>query len=174
MHLKPCQFVFAALISVLGLGGCAVARSSRVNESGLISSAAAASALRAAADNWARAADERDARTMSQYFADDIYAMYPRNAPVRGAAANEAGWTRTFAHSGVTHPIAIDTVIVAASGDLGYTLGRWHLTAPAGTMARDPQDVGGRFVAIWRALGPSGAWRLVMLSANEHAPAPAM
>ena len=129
--------------------------------------------LRAAANTWARAATERDGATMAPYFADDVIAMYPRHSqPTFGGKVNRTGWIETFNTPGLTHPITVDSIAVSASGDLGYTYGRWHLKAPAAGAAA--MDIGGRYLAVWRPTGDSHAWQIVMLSANEHKPAPSM
>ena len=54
-----------------------------------------------------------------------------------------------------------DTAIAAASGELGYTLGRWQVYdssgAPVGT---------GRYVTIWH-LQPDGSWKIALDIGNE-------
>jgi ketosteroid isomerase-like protein len=130
--------------------------------------------LRRAAEDWARASNERNGAKMGEYFADDVIAMYPRHSePTIGGKVNRDAWVETFAIAGLTHPLSVDSVAVSASGDMGYTYGRWHLTSPAvGKTAA--MDLGGHYVAVWRPVGEARAWRIVMLSANEHRPAPAM
>jgi ketosteroid isomerase-like protein len=134
-------------------------------------SAASAATLREAANAWARAAIERDAATMSRYFADDAFVMYPQPQPTVGRSANHAAWLAVFAQPGARHPLTSDSVIVSASGDLGYTVGRWRLNTPP-TGNRAAVDVGGRYIAVWRPVGPGRAWQIVTLSANTHRPTP--
>ncbi|HEU4881461.1 MAG TPA: nuclear transport factor 2 family protein [Longimicrobium sp.] len=133
--------------------------------------AGANAAVRVAADAWARAAVERDAEKMAEYFADDAFVMYPQPQPTVGRAANRAAWAAVFAQPGVRHPVTSDSVVVAASGDLAYVAGRWHLSTPAAG-ERPGIEVGGRYLAVWRPVGPAGAWQIVALSANTHLPAP--
>jgi ketosteroid isomerase-like protein len=79
-----------------------------------------------------------------------------------------------FAQPGATHPVTTDTVLVGASGDLAYTVGRWHVTVPSSGSDAQGTDAGGRYLAVWRPVGPGRAWRIVALSANAHRPAPPM
>jgi len=138
------------------------------------SQSGASDELRRAANTWARAANERDGAAMSEYFADDVIAMYPRHSqPTVGKTVNRAGWIRAFARAGLMHPLAVDSIAISASGDMGYTYGRWHLKTP-GTSTAAALDIGGRYLAVWRPIGEGRAWRIVMLSANEHIPAPSM
>lgn len=99
--------------------------------------------------------------------------MYPQPRPTVGRAANGAAWARVFNRPGARHPLTTDSVAVAASGDLAYSMGRWHLSTPADS-ARAAVDAGGRYIAIWRPVGPGGAWQIVALSANTHQPPPDM
>ena len=110
---------------------------------------------------------------MAQYFADSAFVMYPQPQPTIGRAANLATWSAAFSQPGVRHPITSDSVWIAGSGDLAYVTGRWHLSTPA-TAEKQATEAGGRYIAIWRPVGPGGAWRIVALSANTHRPAPPM
>ena len=124
--------------------------------------------LRAAAESWRRALDARDADGAIRWFADDIVAWYPRPQPTLGLAANRETWRAVFVAPNNRHPITIDTVVVAASGDLAYTMGRYrsHYEQPGGASS----DGGGRYVAVWRR--DAAGWRIAVLSAHRHDPAP--
>ena len=79
-----------------------------------------------------------------------------------------AVWTEFYARPNANHPLTTDTVVVAASGDVAYTVGRWRVTYDrAGTT---PVNVGGKWVAVWRR-GTAG-WRIEVPSAHTHQPAP--
>ena len=131
---------------------------------------AAATEVRAAAEEWRRAFEAKDIGRIVGLFEDDALAMYPLPQPTFGRAANVAAWTAYYARPNATHPLTTDTVIVAASGDLAYTVGRWRATydRPGTT----PGDDGGRYLAVWRR-GPTG-WRIAALSAHAHRPRPAI
>lgn len=147
--------------------GCASGVRGRTEQRG---ASDADAAVRVAADAWARAAVERDAAAMAEYFAEDAFVMYPQPQPTVGRAANHAAWAVVFAQPGARHPVTSDSVVVAASGDLAYVTGRWHLSTPAAG-ERPGTEAGGRYLAVWRPVGPGGAWQIVALSANTHRPA---
>ncbi|MDQ4076677.1 MAG: DUF4440 domain-containing protein [Chloroflexota bacterium] len=128
-----------------------------------------AASLHEAAAAWTAAANARDAEAMAIFFAPEVIAMYPQPAPTVGREANREAWARFFRRPNATHPLTTDTLVLAASGDLAYTLGRWAVNyeGPGGPVA-----AGGRYLAVWRPV--DGAWRIVALSANTHQPAPAI
>lgn len=148
--------------------GCASSAPARTEQSG---APGAGAGVRMAADAWASAAVARDAEAMARYFAEDAFVMYPQPQPTVGRAANHAAWAAVFAQPGARHPVTSDSVVVAASGDLAYVTGRWHLSTPAAG-ERPGTEIGGRYLAVWRPVGPGKAWQIVMLSANTHRPAP--
>jgi len=161
------------LAAGVALGACTSSTAARPTVSPN-SRSGAGDELRRAANTWARAANERDGAAMSEYFADDAIAMYPRHSqPTVGKNLNRAGWIKAFATPGWTLPLAVDSIAISASGDMGYTYGRWHLKT-VGTSSAPALDIGGRYLAVWRPIGEGRAWRIVILSANEHRPAPSM
>ena len=87
-----------------------------------------------------------------------------------GREANREAWVAYFARPKATHPITTDTVVVAASGDLAYTFGRYRVTyEPLGA---ERVETGGRYVAVWRH--DEAGWRIAVLSAHRHDPTPAI
>ena len=56
-------------------------------------------------------------------------------------------------------------VDVAASGDLGYTWGRYTLTIPSGVKGNPPYIKMGTYVTIWKRQ-PGGEWKFVMDGGN--------
>ena len=143
----------------LGLGSSAYAQRSDGGRS--------EAAVRAASDAWTAAAAAHDANRMAEFFADDAFVMYPRPAATIGKAANRDVWVEFFQRPKATHPLTTDSVVVAASGDLAYTHGRWALSYDG---AQGPVSSGGRYIAVWRVV--RGEWRIVALSANTHRPPP--
>jgi ketosteroid isomerase-like protein len=57
---------------------------------------------------------------------------------------------------------------VAASGDLGYTVGSFELSRP-GTQGGPPVVVTGRYVTIWKRQA-DGTWKFVLDGGNEDKP----
>jgi ketosteroid isomerase-like protein len=105
----------------------------------------------------ARAADE-----VAAFLADNVIAMYAGvDVPLIGREANQQAWRDRFGVAGQNYSLAIDEVVEAEQGDLGYSFGRWWEYAPGGAPAAS-----GRWLAIWQPV--DGAWRLTHLSANAH------
>src|SRR6267143_3232331 len=119
------------------------------------------SALRQAAAAWANSFTTRDPVTITKHFSNDAVAWFPRGAtPTVGSAAIRAAWVNYFKNSSA-HPLSIDSVVTAGSGELGLVYGK-YLYKPQS----DPTADGGRYIALWR---PTAAgWRLVLLSAHKH------
>lgn len=120
----------------------------------------AESTLRQRAAAMQQAFTARDANRIASFFAEDVVAMYPLPQPILGREANRRAWESYYSRR-TAHPITTDTVVVSASGDLGYTLGK-YLTAEVS----DSSATGGRYVAIWRKIGDE--WQISILSAHEH------
>jgi len=118
-------------------------------------------ALRQAAVAWANSFATRDPATITKYFSNDAVAWFPRGAtPTVGSAAIQAAWVNYFKNS-PAHPVSIDSVVTAGSGELGLVYGKYLYKPPS-----DPTADGGRYIAVWR---PTAAgWRLVLLSAHKH------
>ena len=103
----------------------------------------------------------RDANRIASFFAEDAVAMYPNfPQPVLGREANRRAWESYYTRR-TAHPLTIDTVVLSASGDLGYTFGK-YLTAEV----TDSSATGGRYVAVWRKIGDE--WQIAILSAHDH------
>lgn len=118
-------------------------------------------ALRQAALAWAASFGSRDPRAITAYFADDAVAWFPRGAaPTIGSVAIRAAWTNYFKNN-PAHPVSVDSVVTAASGDFGLVYGEYLYREPSDSTAE-----GGRYVSIWRPSG--GKWRLALLSAHKH------
>jgi len=117
--------------------------------------------LRQAALVWAHSFTTRDPSEILKSYADDTIAWYPRQPrPIIGRAANMAAWAAYFKNNSA-HPVSVESVETAASGELGITYGKYLYKE-----ATDPTAEGGRYVAVWRKVGPD--WRIVLLSAHKH------
>jgi ketosteroid isomerase-like protein len=101
------------------------------------------------------------------FIADDA-AFFPANAPiVTGREAVGAAWVEVLTTPGVSlrwQPIKAE---LARSGELGYTYGRYQLTATDA----EGQSVTryGKYVTIWKKQ-PDGAWRVVVDIGNASPP----
>ena len=133
---------------------------------GVFSSAASgqepAARLATASAALAEAFESRDAEAIASHFAVDGIAHYPGlNTPVLGRDANQRAWVNYYRHLD-HHPLTTDSLVVSASGDVGYTIGRYLLAAED-----DPEATGGRYVAVWRVV--EGEWKIAVLAAHQHA-----
>jgi ketosteroid isomerase-like protein len=119
--------------------------------------AAARAALMAADRAFAEASARRGAEGWTSYFEADARQFHTRGVSI-GTDSIRAVMTRAFADT--TRRLLWEPVraVVAASGDLGYTIGRWESRAlgkdgtwtAAGT---------GNYVTIWRRQG-DGSWKV--------------
>ena len=118
-------------------------------------------ALRQAAVAWANSFATRDPATIAKYFSENAVAWFPHGeTPTVGRAAIQEAWVNYFKHT-PAHPVSIDSVVTAGSGELGLVYGK-YLYKPRS----DPTANGGRYVAIWRPT--VDGWQLVLLSAHQH------
>ena len=126
--------------------------------------------VREASRGWIAASDAKDVDTMAKYFAADAFVMYPQPQPTIGREANREAWAKFFARPNAVHPWTTDKVVMSASGDLAYTVGR----AAGRYDGADGKEVtfGGRYIAVWQLV--QGKWEIVALSANLHRPPPSM
>jgi ketosteroid isomerase-like protein len=113
--------------------------------------------LMAADRAFARATAERGADGWAETFAEDAR-MYQRAGYVEGRAAIREAMVPAFANPRFTLRWEPVSAVAAASGDLGYTLGRWEsvLKTLAGT---DSVTARGNYVTIWRRQ-PDGSWKV--------------
>lgn len=118
----------------------------------------------AAGEVWAadvafdQAAADGDLARFASMVADD--AVFMGSGVLDGKEAIISGWSPLFAENRTAvlrwQP---HTAEAAASGDLGYTIGTFELTAtlPDGSEVK----TGGTYVSIWRK-GDDGRWRAVV------------
>jgi len=118
---------------------------------------------------FAVATAERGVDGWVSYFAEDGM-QYPKQGVAIGHEA-----IRKLMEPGLSLPNshftwAPETAVVSASGDLGYTLGRWEIGSldAAGEVTIATR---GNYVSIWRK-GPDGAWKVALDIGNEDPPPP--
>lgn len=95
--------------------------------------------------------------------------MYREVGYVDGRAAIRDAMEPAFAQPGRELRWAADTAVVAASGDLGYTLGHWELIVAAAN--GDSVAGRGNYVTIWRRQS-DGSWKVAADIGNQAAPEP--
>lgn len=117
--------------------------------------------LRGTSETYNRAPASRNADSVVAFFDSSVVSMSPQGrGPVRGIELNRAAWERFFRGGNPTHTMTTDTVVVSASGDLGYTFGQWTVGVDTPT---GRAEAAGSYVAVWR-LRDRG-WRIVVISA---------
>jgi ketosteroid isomerase-like protein len=123
---------------------------------------AAAAPLRAADVALDRAVAERDRAAFAALLTPDTY-WSSGGSPIIGPEAVLRDWDDFFQPGGPTLRWAPDRAEVAASGDLGFTVGTWTLTAraPDGTPLRRT----GQYVTVWGRAG--GAYRVLVDSSLQ-------
>jgi ketosteroid isomerase-like protein len=109
---------------------------------------------------WAAgAAEGRDVEEILSFWTDDAK-VYPPGAPVvEGKPAIREFVTGSLSIPGFRISWEPEEVVVAPSGDMGYTTGRNQLTMPdaSGNLKTET----GRYVTVWRR-EPDGTWRCVI------------
>ena len=112
------------------------------------------------------ALNAKDATKAASYYAEDAVIYPPGEAPVSGRVAIEAYWKGAIESGGV-RDATVETIDAKSSGDLGYEIGTFTLTAngPDGKPISDR----GRFVELLRR-GPDGRWYSTMGIWNASAP----
>jgi ketosteroid isomerase-like protein len=124
--------------------------------------AAGARILMEADSAFSAAASARGVEGFLEFVADSA-TFFDGSSMHRGRDAVGESWRpllETAGNSMTWKPTSAD---IAASGDLGYTIGRWEFTGAEGS-AR------GSYVTIWRRQ-PDGAWKVVVDIGDVDAPA---
>lgn len=108
---------------------------------------------------------ERGAEGWAAWFAEQGR-MYRDVGYVDGRGAIREAMTQAFADSNTELSWAADTAVVAASGELGYTLGHWELVLK--TAAGDSVAGRGNYVTIWQRQS-DGTWKVAADIGNQAA-----
>jgi len=111
---------------------------------------------------------ERGADGWADYFAEDAI-MYPASGKIEGQDAIREFMTKAMTPEApklLWHPVS---AVVANSGDLGYTLGRWQSVA-------DPDGerqilAEGNYLTVWKKTA-GGEWRVATDMGNIDQPPP--
>jgi uncharacterized protein (TIGR02246 family) len=120
--------------------------------------------LAAMHDQWQAAFDARDAAAVAAIYAANGTLYAPNSRKITGRTAIQVYWD-DFLASGVGGQI--DDTEVFAGVDVGYKIGTYMITDPAGA----PADVG-KYVEIWRHI--DGKWQLLHDIYNSDMPLPAL
>lgn len=123
--------------------------------------AAQVAELRTVSETFNRSPEGKAAADVVQFYDSTVVVMSPQGGGlVEGLDANRVAWERFFSGGNPVHTMTTDTVVVAASGDLGYTRGQWTVGVDI-PMGR--AEASGDYLAVWQRRG--GSWRIVALTA---------
>ena len=158
--MKSAYALLLAVGAAVGLAGCATAR--RVDLEA--ERRALMDADRAFSDDTAK----RGVEGWTAWFAEDGV-MLPAGAPLaEGKAAIRARMARSLTYPGfslVWQPLRAE---VSASGDLGYTLGRFEASTTDKSGQRTVLQRG-KYVSIWKKQ-PDGSWKVAVDVGNAGDP----
>ncbi|MGE0623910.1 MAG: DUF4440 domain-containing protein [Pseudomonadales bacterium] len=117
--------------------------------------------LRAADAAWARAAAAGDTDAILKFWADDATNYFPGMPPAKGKTAIEKLVMRNRSQADFRLSWEATDVMVAASGELGYTSGPFELRArsPSGELVTRT----GHYVCVWRK-DADGRWQCILES----------
>ncbi len=126
-------------------------------------------AIRAADAQWSKTAAAKNLDGTVAFYSDDATVL-PPNAPVAtGRAAIREIWAPLVAQ-GVDTSWQVSKVEVSRSGELGYVVGTYQVTAndPQGTSVTEH----GKLVEVWKKQ-PDGSWKCAADIFNSDEPLPA-
>jgi len=124
-------------------------------------------AIRAADAQWSQAASAKDLERTLSFYTDDAILPWPNAPTAAGRDAIRAVWAEEFKDPAYALSWRTEEVVVAHSGDLGYSRGSYDATYTPGDHAVREH---GKYLAVWRKQ-PDGAWRVAVDMYNPDAPA---
>lgn len=118
--------------------------------------------------DFVAALNAKDAAAAAACYAENAVLIPPGEPMVRGRAAIEAYW-KGFLEGGGVRDVSVETIDAKSSGDLGYEIGSFALTAngPDG----EPVSESGRFIELLER-GPDGKWSSTAGIWNASPPEP--
>lgn len=136
-------------VAMLGLVSC-----SNMDNSKPSAASASKDVLGQMNRDFAAALNAKDAALAASYYAEDAVLVPPGEPLVRGRAAIEAYW-KVAIDSGGVRDASVETIDAQSSGDLGYEIGTYVLTAngPNGEAVQDH----GRYIELLKR-DTDGKW----------------
>lgn len=119
-------------------------------------------------DQWTLALQASDAEKIMQFYAPDAVVMMANKPIMRGLEEIRKANSETFADTTLlfsTYSGRVDTIIVSASGDLAYALGRQEMTVKTTNGKLTDK---GKWVDVWRKI--DGIWRVVVSTGTSDMP----
>lgn len=106
-------------------------------------------AIEAAVRRYVAASNQGDAEALAALYADDAMLLPPDHEPVQGREAIGTYWRQ-----GTDEGLEVTTLTVEVDGDLGYLVGRYHLSPTD----EEPADSGKYVMCLKRQR--DGSWKL--------------
>ena len=131
--------------------------------------AAVRAALLSADRAFAEATARRGGAGWAAYFEGDAR-QFAAHGVLIGVDTIRAAMTRAFADTNARLTWQPVRAVAAASGELGYTIGRWESLARGRDGAWAPEGTG-NYVTIWRRQ-EDGSWKVAVDIGNTDAPRP--
>ena len=151
------------LVAILLSFGCAPPASETTAETPAIDLESERDALMAVDKAWSEAIDDID--TFLSFLADGAHFM-PFGGPLAQGDAIRTTWEGLISMPGFGLEWQATSAEVAASGDIGYTIGTFELTAAQdGTAMRTE----GKYVTIWHKQA-DGSWQVMVDCFNTNGP----
>ncbi|MFQ5739918.1 MAG: YybH family protein [Acidobacteriota bacterium] len=128
---------------------------------------AARRAILEADAQWAKTPP--DAKAFTSFFAEEGRLLSTEGRMVTGRAEVEKAATEEFSTPGFSLTWKATLAEVAGSGDVGYSIGTFQLTAngPDG----NPVTRTGKYTSIWQK-SPEGQWKVLLDAPNFDSPPP--
>lgn len=158
--MKKIHLVFVSFL-ILGISGCAQK----------VDIEADRTALRNADEQWSKSAEAKDVGGFTGAVTETD-SILPPNAPIlMGKEAIRRWASKLMANPGFSAGWHLTIVDVAASGDLGYTVGTYELKLrdAAGNLVSER----GKYFTVWRKQSDE-RWQVVFDIFNSDRPLPAM
>lgn len=155
VYLRPAA-VAAALI---GLAACSQGASQPAASAASADSSKDADAIRAGETQWNQDYKTRSLEPLVGHYAHDAVVMAPGIDPARGSDAIRAALTQILADNNFTLSFAPDKVVVAGSGDIAYSEGKYSQTATDPKTHKVVHETG-TYVTVYHK-ADDGAWKAV-------------
>jgi len=124
-------------------------------------------ALRQADADWAKTVAEKNAGAFTGYFTADGVVMPPNLPAVNGTDAIRTWVSTNMSLPGFAVTLEATSAEVAASGDIGYTLGNftYQMSMPDGSQLTDR----GKYATIWKKQADA-TWKVAVDIFNSEIP----
>lgn len=129
---------------------------------------AARAAILEADRQFSKATSERGLDGFRSFLADEVTTLRPDSPVIRGKDPFVERWAALLANPKMKITWEPELAEVSASGELGYTVGSYEITATNGLGIASTAGTG-KYVTIWRKQA-DGSWKVVFDSGVQDTP----